>query len=99
MTHRWECQVFDFILEISEVNAFLILCYFVYCGLHREGMPKLQDLCRKLAWQLINNIYIGERDGVFEFLPECIQQLMTAKRHTRGYHNRKWICTAKTAYQ
>ena len=32
MTDRWECRVFAFILSISEVNAFLILRYFVYCG-------------------------------------------------------------------
>ena len=35
MADRWECQVFAFILAISEVNAFLILRYFVYCGLRR----------------------------------------------------------------
>ena len=50
MTDRWECQVFDLILAISEVNAFLILCYFVYCGLRREGMPMLLEFCRKLVW-------------------------------------------------
>ena len=29
----WECWVFAFIFSISEVNAFFILRYFVYCGL------------------------------------------------------------------
>ena len=33
MTDRGECQVFAFILAISEVNGFFILCYFVYCEL------------------------------------------------------------------
>ena len=61
MTDRWDCQLFSFILAISEVNTFLILRYFVYCGLHREGMPALPEFHRKLAWQIINNIYIGEK--------------------------------------
>ena len=59
MADRWECQVFAFILAISEVNAFLILRYFLCCGLRWEGMPTLLDFFRKLVWQLINNIYIG----------------------------------------
>ena len=60
-TTDWcECQVFDFILSISEVNAFLILRYFFYCGLRWERIPMLLEFCWKLAWQLINNRYIGE---------------------------------------
>ena len=49
VTYWWECRVFSFILAISEVNEFLILRYFVYCGLHREGMPTLLDFFRKLV--------------------------------------------------
>ena len=63
VVYRLECQVFALFLAISEVNAFLILRYFVCCGLRWEGRPTLLDFCRKLAWQLINNIYIGEREG------------------------------------
>ena len=59
MTYCWECRLFAFILSISEVNAFLIPHYFVYCGLCQEGMTTLLDFCRKLAWQIINSIYIG----------------------------------------
>ena len=58
----WECWLFAFILAISEVNSFLILRYFVYSGLRREGMPTLLEFCWKLACQIINNIYIGERE-------------------------------------
>ena len=58
VTYRWDCWVFAFILAISEVNAFLIIRYFVYCGLPREGMPTLLEFHWKLEWQLINNIYI-----------------------------------------
>ena len=83
VTDQWEFQVFAFILAISEVNEFLIPRYFVYCGLRWEGMPTLLDLCRKLAWQLINNIYIGERKGGGEFFPYSIHRLMTAPRHAR----------------
>ena len=59
MTDCWKLQVFAFILGISEVNEFLILRYFVSGGLRWEGMPAILDFRRKLAWQLINNIYIG----------------------------------------
>ena len=41
VTYWWDCGVFAFILAISEVNAFLILHYFIYCGLRWEGMPTL----------------------------------------------------------
>ena len=33
MTDWWECQVFAFILNISEGNEFMIIHYFVYCKL------------------------------------------------------------------
>ena len=59
MTDRWECLVFAFIFSISDINAFLILRSFVYCGLCQEGMPVLLEFLQKLVWQLINNIYIG----------------------------------------
>ena len=49
VTDRWECRAFAFILAISEVHAFLILRYFVYCGLRREGMPTLLEFCRELV--------------------------------------------------
>ena len=87
MTDWWECRVFSFILAISEVNAFLILRYFVYCGLRREGMTTLLEFSQKLAWQLINNTYIKEREGGVEFLTDSIHRSMTAKRHSRRYHN------------
>ena len=62
MKNQWECRVFDFILATSEFNAFFILRFFVYCGLRWEGMPALLDFFKKLAWQLIENIYIMERE-------------------------------------
>ena len=54
------------------------------------------EFCHKLVWKIINNIYIGEREGGGgEFLPDSIHQLMTAPRHARRYHNWRWICTEK----
>ena len=67
VTHQWECQSFTSILAISEVDTFLILRYFVYCGLRWEVMPMLLEFFWKLVWQSINNIYIGERGGVSFF--------------------------------
>ena len=60
---RGECQVFALILDISEVNAFLIIRYFVYRGLSWGGIPELLEFCKQLTWQIINNIHIGEREG------------------------------------
>ena len=68
MTYWWKCWVFAFILTILEVNAFLILRYFVYCGLHQEVTPVLLYFCQKLTGQLINNILIGEREEMVQFL-------------------------------
>ena len=99
MTDRWECRVFAFILDISEVNAFLILRYFFYCGLHQEGMPGILEFRRKLAWKIINNICIGEWEGGGELFPESIHRFINASRNARRYQNRRWICTADTAYQ
>ena len=48
MTDRWECRFFAFILSISELNAFLIIHYFVYCGLRQEGMPALLEFCQSV---------------------------------------------------
>ena len=63
MTDWWECRLFAFILDILEVTAFLIICYFVYCGLCQEGMPALLEFFRKFPCKIINNIYIGEQEG------------------------------------
>ena len=59
-TDRWECRLFALIFYISEVNAFFIIRYFVYCGLCWEGTPTLLEFRRKLVGKLINNIYFGE---------------------------------------
>ena len=99
MTDQWECQVFAFILAISEVNAFLILRYFVYCRLCPEGIPTLLEFCQKLVWQLINNIYNREWEEGGELLSESIYLLMTTPRHARIYQNLRWICTEKITYQ
>ena len=50
MTDWWECSLFAFILAILEVNAFLILHYFVYYGFRQEVMPALLGFCWNLVW-------------------------------------------------
>ena len=69
--HGWQIGgnigVFAFILAISEVIEFLNLHYFSYCGLRWEGMPTLLEFFWKLAWKLINNIYIGKRERGLSF--------------------------------
>ena len=39
------------------------------------------------------------RGGGGEFFPDSIHWFMAAPRNVRRYQNRRWICTAKTAYQ
>ena len=58
VTYKCECQVFAFILVISEGDTFFILGYFVYYELCQDVMPTLLGFCLKLAWQLINKICI-----------------------------------------
>ena len=60
VTPRWECRVFSFILAISEINAYLVLRYFVFANNTIEGCPTLMVFCRQLAWQLINNPWIRQ---------------------------------------
>ena len=99
MTDWWECQVFAFILAISEVNAFFILYYFVYCGLRWEGMPTLLDFFGSWHGNLLTIYRLDNGRGGGEFLSYFIHRLMTALRRARKYHNRRWICTSQNSYQ
>ena len=63
MTDRWECHVFAFILAILEVNAFLILRYFVYYGLRQYVMPELLEFCRSWRGNLLTIYKLGNRGG------------------------------------
>ena len=58
-------------------------------------MPTLPEFCWKMVWQIINNIYIREREEGGEFFPESINFLITAPIQARRYHNRRLICTGK----
>ena len=63
MIDRWECQVFAFILAISELNAFLIIHYFVYCGLIWEGMPALLEFRWIWRGKILIIYTLGNRGG------------------------------------
>jgi len=58
MTTRWELRVFSFLLAVSEVNAFLMCCFFR----KPDKIPTLQEFRHKLAWQLIKNRWVVEQD-------------------------------------
>ena len=62
-TDRWECRLFAFILAISELNAFLIIHYFVYCELHWEGMPALLEFRRTWCGKILIIYTLGNRGG------------------------------------
>ena len=54
MIDRWECQVFAFVLDISEVNAFFILRYFVYGGLVGRECLRSGTICGKIKrWRIV----------------------------------------------
>jgi hypothetical protein len=99
LTQRWECRVFAFILAVSEVNAFLVLRYFVY-GNDKNEAPTLLAFRRRLAWQLIQNewLVVGEMEG------QCVlagseHTFLVAPTHAKEYRNRHWVCTAASKYQ
>jgi hypothetical protein len=50
LMHRWECQVFNFILAILEIIAYLALRYFVFANDTIHGSPTLLVFCWQLAW-------------------------------------------------
>ena len=62
-TDRWECWLFDFILAISELNAFFIIHYFVYCGLRWEGMSALLEFHRIWCGKILLIYTLGNRGG------------------------------------
>ena len=99
MTGPWECRLFAFILVIIDVNESLIIRYFIYCGLCREGSPTLLKFRWNFLWGLINNIYLGVWEGGGELIPDSMNRLITVPSHARRYQDRRWICTAKSAYQ
>jgi hypothetical protein len=62
VTKHWECHVFAFLLALSEINAFLALCYFVFGRSSIEGCPTLIEFRWRLAWQLINNPWLRQEE-------------------------------------
>ena len=60
---HWLMTASRHILAILELNAFLIIHYFVYCGLRREGMPALLQFRRSWRGNLLLIYKLGNRGG------------------------------------
>ena len=97
MTDLWECQVFYFghIRYMCMFYSTLLFLLWFFWG--RECL-RYWSVVGSWCGNLLT-IYIREQEGGVGFFPYSIHWLMTAPRHARGYYNRRWICTAKTAYQ
>ena len=98
-TIRWENRVFSFVLAVCEINAYLFLRYFVCSNWAKDDVPTLLMFRRKLAWELINNQWIGRQERAVNVQIDEVHSLLMAPKHARKYRNRRWICDAKSAYQ
>ena len=56
-TLRWENPVFTFILAVTEINAYLLLRFFVWKP-STTNEPTLLQFCRSLTLQLIDNQWL-----------------------------------------
>jgi hypothetical protein len=101
ITKQWKCQVFSFILEILEINAYLALRYFIFANDTIEGCPTLLVFCWQLAWQLINNPRIQQEEEIASetVAGAPVHQLITALHRARKWSNGSFICDAKQIHQ
>ncbi len=101
ITKWWECRVFEFILGILEVNAFLVLRHFVFGGGSIEGCPTLLVFRCRLAWQLINNPWLRqeEQEAAAQAPPAMIHKLKAAPHNAQKWSGGAWICDAASKYQ
>lgn len=99
-TRRWEIREFSFILAVCEGNAFLALRYFCYPGNITALCPTFLKFRMRLAFELINNKYIGEEEEEDPHIMFGRQhELKSAPNHAKKYANRRWDCSAKYKYQ
>ncbi len=99
-TQRWECRVFAFTLAVSEVNAFLIIRYFLWGGV--KAKETLLQFQRKLVWLLIKNKCLCNNGNDLDDKPvriSSVHKLATAPPHAKWYRFWRWDCSAKCAYQ
>ena len=98
-TIRWENRVFSFVLAVCEINAYLFLQYFVCARWARDDVPTLLMFRCKLAWELINNNWIGRQErNINTAIDMCIHCRWRQNMH----ENSKIIngfCDAKRPYQ
>ena len=98
-TNRWPVRVFLFILAITEVNTFLVMCWFNW---EKEDVPTYLSFRRKLAWELIENKFLlGEKETTAYNLRrrQSEHKLETAPRHASIFNGRRWKCSANLPYQ
>ena len=73
--------------------------YVIY-GNDKNEAPTFLAFCRRLAWQLIQNIWliVSEMESQF-MLAWSEHTFLVARKHAKEYHNRRWVCTAVSKYQ
>jgi len=104
-TIYWENRIFQFILAISEVNAFNAYHYFC---LKPQGFKSLtiHQFRQKLANSLINNEYISVEEEMISSAQkrkreEATHELLSAPKHARCFDHarQKWDLSAIDPYQ
>jgi hypothetical protein len=98
-TIQWETRVFSFVLAVCEINAYLFLRYFMCAWWARDDVPTLLMFHRKLAWELINNNWIGRQEQNINIEIDEDHTLLMVPKHAPKFKNHQWVCDAKRPYQ
>ena len=99
---RWENRVFAFLLALSEVNAFLIIRYFVPPQMAANKQFTLLGFRRALGWQYVRNELADQRqNGPGSPLNEHerVHELRMAPKHAAKYVTRRWVTDTPQMYQ
>ena len=90
--------MFAFILAISEVNAFLVLRHVIH-GNDKNEAPTFLAFRRRLAWQLIQNIWLIVSEMESQCMLAWLEHIfLVAPTHAKEYRNRRWVRTAVSKY-
>ncbi len=102
LTSRLPLRVFSFLVAVTEINAYLIVKYFIYKN-DPKNLPKLLNFRRELAWQMIESFCdhsepqqdegAASRDA-YEVHKHC-----PAPHYARYYNGRVWVLGARDKYQ
>ena len=104
LTSRWSNRVFCFFLAVSEINAYLMLNYFIWRKNPKTFVkPTVHQFRRTLANELIYNSFL--EDHVTCGLEKrkrkrtADHELLVAPKNAKKFKYGRWECDAKQTYQ